>query len=236
MPTSQNLPGSSASYIYPGQFGGAPPPGSGVAAAGRGPVDVYIIGSNISGGTASTVSFGGVPQPVFITSGSSGGGGSTTISGTVVITGTVNFGGVAQPITGNVGFNSPQPVFLSGTSFAPVTTILTSSTTEVSSTFTGNSYSVVFGPTDVSLFSNVALTIINNAATAILSASIEWSPNNSQFEVWDTISFANLQPATVKSMQISGNSRKFLRVRMIPSGSGGQLTGSTDIFVNANNG
>ena len=113
-------------------------------------------------------------------------------------------------------------------------TSLSGTIIEQSSSFTGNAYSIVLASTDLALYANVALTLINNSANVLQSCSLEWSPNNSQFETWDTTSFAGLGVGLVKSMQILGNSRRYFRVRAIPSGSGGQLTGSLDVFIHAN--
>lgn len=102
---------------------------------------------------------------------------------------------------------------------------------EQSSSFTGNAYVVVLNATDCSQYADIALTLINNSTNIVASASVEWSPNNTQWETtWDTTSFAGLAAnGAVRSMQILGNSRRYLRVRAIP---GGTLTGSLDVFLN----
>ena len=108
-----------------------------------------------------------------------------------------------------------------------------------SSSFLGNSYSILFGPTDVSKYPNLAITLVNNHATNKLeSGSVEFSPNNIAWETdWNVSTFANLAAnGGVRSMQITGNSRKWLRVRGIPSGSTGAFTGSIDVYVHGNNG
>jgi hypothetical protein len=103
-------------------------------------------------------------------------------------------------------------------------------------TFLTNGFSTVFAVQDLSLYSNVAITLVNNhASNALQSCSLEWSPNNSQFEAWDTSTFAGLAAnGGIKSMQISSNSRRYFRIRAIPSGSGGAFTGSLDVYVHAN--
>jgi hypothetical protein len=108
-----------------------------------------------------------------------------------------------------------------------------------SSSFSGSSYHIVLGPIDVSLFSNFAITLINNHPTNKLeSGSVEFSPNSSNWETdWDVQTFAGLAAnGGIRSMQVAGNSRKYLRVRGIPSGSGGALTGSIDAYLHTNNG
>jgi hypothetical protein len=152
---------------------------------------------------------------VNVVSGSTGGG----------VTSTVTFGGTAQPITGSVALIGTPTVAITG-SRVP----LSGASFQNSSSFTGGSYNVIFGPIDLSLCSNFALTIVNNAATSLVSASLEWSPNNSQYEQWDTTSFAGLAAGGILSMQVSSNSRKWFRIRAIAT------NGSTDIYINANNG
>ena len=168
----------SGSYFYPGQYGGAPAPGSGIPYVGRGPVDAYIVGG-------------------------------VTLSAT---------------LSASDGTTNVEIISLSGTQYS------------TSSSFVGDAYSVVFGPLDVSNFSNVAITVINNHGTNILkSGSVEFSPNNSQWETdWNLDTFSGLAVGGVRSMQISNNSRRYLRVRAWPSGAAGASTGSTDTYVNVN--
>ncbi len=161
---------------------------------------------------------------VNIVSGSTGGGG---------VSSTVTFGGTAQPITGSVAIAGTPTFSLTGTPTVAITgsrVPLSGASFQNTSSFAGASYNVVFGPIDLSLCSNFALTIINNGAAALTSASLEWSPNNSNYEQWDTTSFAGLAAGGILSMQVSSNSRKWFRVRAIAA------TGSTDIYVTANNG
>lgn len=125
-----------------------------------------------------------------------------------------------------------------GASSAPTTVAISGTVVSQTSSFTGANYSTLLSSVDLALYSNVAITMINNhASNTLQSASVEWSPNNSQFEQWDTSTFAGLAGGgTVRSMQILGNSRRYLRIRGIPSGSGGALTGSVEVWVHANNG
>ncbi len=107
-----------------------------------------------------------------------------------------------------------------------------------SASFTGSAWNVVYGPQNISAFSNVAITLVNNSPNRLESGSIEFSPDNVNYETdWDTHTFASLSSSGgIRSMQIAGNSRKWLRIRAIPSGSGGQLTGSLVIYIHTNNG
>lgn len=182
------MPLSSSGYFFPGSP--APPAyGSGVGSTGRGPMDVWLIGSNI------------------------------TLSAT---------------LSASDGTTNVELVSLSGTTYSN------------SSSFTGDQYSIVFGPQDVQFWSNIAVTVINNSSNNIKSGSVEWSPDNVAWERdWETTTFSNLTSSvnaaiaasgTVRSMQISDSSRRYLRLRLFPSGAGGALTGSTNVVVTVNNG
>jgi len=124
-----------------------------------------------------------------------------------------------------------------GTTNVELTT-LSGSITSLSSTFVGANHSIVLGPVDVSRWTNIAITLVNNHATNRLeSGSVEFSPNSTNWETdWDVASLAGLAVGDTKSMQITGNSRRYLRVRVIPSGSAGALTGSIDAYLHVNNG
>lgn len=105
-------------------------------------------------------------------------------------------------------------------------------------TLSGNAdYSIALSSTDVSRWSNVAISVENNGAMKIESGSIEWSPDGAVWETdWDLSTFDDIAVGALTSAQVSGNSRKYLRVRLIPSGSGGTFTGSANINVTCNNG
>jgi hypothetical protein len=109
--------------------------------------------------------------------------------------------------------------------------------TFVSATFTGDTYSVVFGPSDISKWSNVAITLVNNSVNNLKSGSVEFSPNASHWEALPgnlSSAFNPLTSSGVGSMQVTGNSRRYLRIRAIPSGTAGGNSGSLGIFVHVN--
>ena len=111
---------------------------------------------------------------------------------------------------------------------------LSQSITNLSSAFSGANYHIALGPVDVSLWTNLAITLVNNSSNNLESGSVEFSPNNNNWETdWDTVTFAS---SATRSMQILGNSRRWLRVRAISSGGTGALTGSLDAFLHAQNG
>jgi hypothetical protein len=80
----------------------------------------------------------------------------------------------------------------------------------LSSTFTASDWNIIFGPQDVMEISNLAITIINNhPVSTLISGSVEWSPNNVNYETdWDVTTFLGLAPGGINYMQISSNSRK----------------------------
>jgi hypothetical protein len=119
-----------------------------------------------------------------------------------------------------------------------ITTALSGVAYQQSSTFnTETTWSTVFNSTDMSLWSNISVSLINNSVHNLKSASLEWSPNNSNFEQWDVGTFQSLSSSAMLSMQISGNSRRWFRIRAQSSGSAALgNTGSLDIYVIANDG
>ena len=64
--------------------------------------------------------------------------------------------------------------------------------------------------------------------------TVEFSPNNVLWEVYDSASFMNLSSSAIKSTVYSSIARNFLRVRAVSSGSVGSNTGSLDVFANLN--
>lgn len=135
-------------------------------------------------------------------------------------------GGVtlSATLSASDGTTNTELVTLSGTVFSQT------------GTFSADAYSTVFNATDVQYWSNLAITLINNSVNNLKSASVDFSPNNNNWEIWDSSTFATLSSSAVLSMQISSNSRKWLRVRAWSSGSGGSNTGSLDVYVTTNNG
>lgn len=116
---------------------------------------------------------------------------------------------------------------------------LSSSIFNTTSSFSGANYHTCLGPIDVKLWTNLSLTLVNNNGTNKLeSGSVEFSPDNNAWETdWDKTTFVGLTAAGgVRSMQITGNSRRWMRVRVIPSGATGALTGSIDAYLHVNNG
>jgi len=77
---------------------------------------------------------------------------------------------------------------------------------------TSASAGVILSSSDVSQWSNIAITI-NNRAGALGTVAIEFSPNDTDWEEWDTTIFSSQAANTVLSSQIAGNSRNHLRVR-----------------------
>lgn len=103
-----------------------------------------------------------------------------------------------------------------------------------SSSFTGDSYTTIFGPLDVSRWNNIRVSLINNSSNNLKSGTIEVSPNNSNWESVGSASFSPLTSSGMASIQLSDVSNQYLRVRAWPSGSAGALTGSVLVVVTAN--
>lgn len=100
-----------------------------------------------------------------------------------------------------------------------------------SAVFLGDNYAVVYGPQDLSQFNVISVSLLNNSSNSLKSGTIEWSPDNINWEVVDSGTFFNLAGSTLKSTQIVDNCRRYMRVRAWTSGSGGALTGNLDVYV-----
>lgn len=120
---------------------------------------------------------------------------------------------VDQGVPGNYG-----PWKITSTASASAVTTPTATTTSISSngaactTAGGASCTIVYASTDWLKYSNITITIRNSGANVIENVLVEWSPDNTNFEVWDPNTFANLAAGAIKSLGISGNSRRYLRV------------------------
>lgn len=120
-----------------------------------------------------------------------------------------------------------------------VSTALSGYVYNLSSTFPTDlaNYAIAFSATDLSLWSNISVTIVNNSVNNLKSCSLEWSPNNSNYEQWDTTTFQFLTSSGISSMQIGSNSRRWFRIRAMSSGTvAGGNTGSLDVYVIVNDG
>lgn len=109
----------------------------------------------------------------------------------------------------------------------------------LSATFVGNTYQTVFGPSDISKWPNITITLVNNSVNNLKSGSVEFSPNGTNWEQLPNNLSSSFNPLTSSgfgSMQITGNSRKYLRIRAIPSGTAGGNSGSLAIYVDVNRG
>lgn len=63
------------------------------------------------------------------------------------------------------------------------------------------------------LYQNCTIWLINTGGNTIDNVLIQWSPNNVNFEVWDSTTFASLAAGAVKSLALTGNSRQYLRIQ-----------------------
>jgi hypothetical protein len=81
---------------------------------------------------------------------------------------------------------------------------------------------------DMFRFQNVAISVVNYGATTP-TVTVEWSPDRVTYETWNSASFANLPANAADSMQISMNSRRYLRLT-----TSGSLSGSILTVVSAN--
>lgn len=93
-------------------------------------------------------------------------------------------------------------------------------------TLTSGSVATILSSSDVSQWSNVALTLKNGGAGSLGTVAVEFSPNNVDWENWDSSTFSSLSSGTVLSLQIAGNSRNWLRVRSTDTPAAAAVTAS----------
>lgn len=92
------------------------------------------------------------------------------------------------------------------------TTALTGNATPCTAV-SGASCTVIYPSTDWGQWTDVTITLTNtDGADAITNVLVEWSANNSNWEIWDSTTFAALAAGASKSIAISGNSRRWLRI------------------------
>lgn len=58
----------------------------------------------------------------------------------------------------------------------------------------------------------MTITLRNSGANALSNCLVEWSADNTNWEVWDSTTFATLASGAILSMGISGQSRGYLRI------------------------
>ena len=93
----------------------------------------------------------------------------------------------------------------------------------------GASCTIIYASTDWISYPDLTITIKNTDDTdAIENVLVEWSPDNTSFEVWDSTTFANLAAGAIKSLAVSGNSRRFLRAEARSANDAG-----TDVWITA---
>ncbi len=124
---------------------------------------------------------------------------------------------------GRPGAFGPWPVTGSGSSGtatvsgrnainpAATTTVVASNATPCT-TAGGASCTIVYASTNWQTWTNITITIRNSGANAFSNVLIEWSPDGTNFEVWDTTTFGTLAAGGIISLAIAGNSRRFLRI------------------------
>lgn len=103
-----------------------------------------------------------------------------------------------------------------------------------SASFSANALQVVFGPVSILKYDNYKVSLINNSSNNLLSGTVEVSPDNANWEVLNSASFAALTSSAMASYQATGLSNNYLRVRAQSSGAAGSNTGSLLVVLVAN--
>ena len=76
----------------------------------------------------------------------------------------------------------------------------------------GASCTIIYASTDWGAWPNVTITVRNSSANVLENVLVEWSPDGTNFELWDSTSLDNLAAGATASIAISGNSRRYLRI------------------------
>ena len=80
------------------------------------------------------------------------------------------------------------------------------------------------------LYDHMTFTILNSGSNVLTDVIVEFGPDGTSWEKWDATTFAALSataPDNIKSLALTGNSRKFLRVEA-RSASGTTVSGWVD--------
>jgi len=127
---------------------------------------------------------------------------------------------------GRPGKMGPWPVVLQGSSttdggagtnaitpwYPAATTTSLSANATPCTTAGGASCTTIQSSIQLGVWTNVTITLLNGGANAITNVLVEWSPDNTNWEVWDSTTFAAIAAGAQSSIAISGNSRRYLRM------------------------
>ena len=133
--------------------------------------------------------------------------------------------GRVYPCSGTDG-GSLQTINAGSSTSAPAETISTVVGNVTACTAVGGaSCSIIYPSTDWGSVPNLSIAITNLGAAVIDNVLVEWSPiaDGGGFELWDSTMFASLAASTTKSVAISGNSRRFLRIESRAAADGGPV-------------
>lgn len=98
------------------------------------------------------------------------------------------------------------------TSAPAVTNTTLNATASACTAVGGAGCTIVLASTQVIAWTNITITIANTGANAFTNVLVEFSPDNSTWEIWDSTTFATLATATSLSLGMAGNSRRYLRI------------------------
>jgi hypothetical protein len=109
---------------------------------------------------------------------------------------------------------TPGPSASGRATYAPAATTTSLTANGVACTTAGGaSCTIVLASIELISWTNVTLTIRNSdGADAITNVLVEFSPDNTNWEVWDSTTFAALAAGGILSLAIAGNSRRYMRV------------------------
>lgn len=80
-------------------------------------------------------------------------------------------------------------------------------------TIGGASCTIIYASTDWLAWPNYCITLRETAgANPVTNVEVEYSPDNTNWERWDSTTFAALGASTMKSLCVAGNAHRYLRI------------------------
>lgn len=83
----------------------------------------------------------------------------------------------------------------------------------VACTAPGGASCTIIGPSlNVGDYSSIAITLRVSGGNPVDNVLISFSPNNANWEIYDSTAFAGLAASAIKSLEFTGNARKYMRI------------------------
>lgn len=136
-------------------------------------------------------------------------GGTLSLNSSVTVD-----GGILDTVTTVGTVNAAKPAQSAAyTNSAAASNALSANVTSCTTASGASCTELYFDSTsDFLAYQNITIWVRNSGANTIDNLLIEWSPDGTNFEVWDSTTFAGLVAGAIKSLALTGNSRGYLRI------------------------